>query len=83
MTMLIWLSIRTSTATWVNRYSLDGSDGGDNLNSLDEEEQTILSPLQADKMTLFFTELLDMDRDDLIGEQDFQHFCDVSDSIGR
>ncbi|XP_077292830.1 uncharacterized protein LOC143915882 [Arctopsyche grandis] len=62
--------------TWVNRYSLDGSDGGDNLNSLDEEEQAALSPLQTEKMTLFFTELLDMDRDDLISEQDFQHFCE-------
>ncbi|CAH0731833.1 unnamed protein product, partial [Brenthis ino] len=56
--------------TWVNRCSED-------LECLDlEEEQPLaqLSSVQADKMTLFFTELLDHDRDDVICDQDFDNF---------
>ncbi|XP_045504251.1 uncharacterized protein LOC123700922 [Colias croceus] len=56
--------------TWVNRCSED-------LECLDlEEEQPLaqLSPVQTDKMTLFFTELLDHDRDDVICDQDFDNF---------
>ena len=55
---------------------MDGCDSpGDGA---EEELPPTLSPLQTEKMTLFFTELLDMDRDDLVSEQDFQHFVDVS-----
>ncbi|VVD03701.1 unnamed protein product, partial [Leptidea sinapis] len=49
-------------ATWVNRCSED-------LECLDlDEEQPLaqLSSVQTEKMTLFFTELLDHDRDDVI-----------------
>ncbi|XP_046972322.1 uncharacterized protein LOC124539044 [Vanessa cardui] len=56
--------------TWVNRCSED-------LECLDlEEEQPLaqLSSVQTDKMTLFFTELLDHDRDDVICDQDFDNF---------
>ncbi|XP_052744293.1 uncharacterized protein LOC112047375 [Bicyclus anynana] len=56
--------------TWVNRCSQD-------LECLDlEEEQPLaqLSSIQTDKMTLFFTELLDHDRDDVICDQDFDNF---------
>ncbi|XP_050355170.1 uncharacterized protein LOC126776579 [Nymphalis io] len=56
--------------TWVNRCSED-------LECLDlEEEQPLaqLSSVQSDKMTLFFTELLDHDRDDVICDQDFDNF---------
>lgn len=61
-------------ATWVNRCSED-------LECLDlEDEQPLatLSSVQTDKMTLFFTELLDHDRDDVIADHDFDHFFDVS-----
>lgn len=60
-------------ATWVNRFSED-------LECLDlEDEQPLatLSQVQTDKMTLFFTELLDHDRDDVICDQDFDTFCEV------
>lgn len=64
------------SATWVNRYSIDGGDG---IGSCDEEPpEGLLNQLQCDKMTLFFTELLDTDRDDLVTEQDFEHFCEVN-----
>ncbi|XP_012550362.2 uncharacterized protein LOC105842367 [Bombyx mori] len=56
--------------TWVNRCSED-------LECLDlEDEQPLatLSNVQTDKMTLFFTELLDHDRDDVICDQDFDQF---------
>ncbi|XP_060805898.1 uncharacterized protein LOC106131682 [Amyelois transitella] len=56
--------------TWVNRCSED-------LECLDlEDEQPLaqLSSVQTDKLTLFFTELLDHDRDDVIGDQDFDSF---------
>lgn len=56
--------------TWVNRCSED-------LECLDlEEEQPLaeLSSMQTDKLTLFFTELLDHDRDDVICDQDFDQF---------
>ncbi|XP_045517930.1 uncharacterized protein LOC123710209 [Pieris brassicae] len=56
--------------TWVNRCSED-------LECLDlEEEQPLaqLSAVQNEKMTLFFTELLDHDRDDVICDQDFDTF---------
>lgn len=56
--------------TWVNRCSGD-------LECLDlEDEQPLhqLSTVQADKMTLFFTELLDHDRDDVISDDDFNQF---------
>ncbi|XP_052754032.1 uncharacterized protein LOC113520243 [Galleria mellonella] len=56
--------------TWVNRCSED-------LECLDLEEEQPLAQLcsvQADKMTLFFTELLDHDRDDVICDQDFDQF---------
>ncbi|CAK1593953.1 unnamed protein product [Parnassius mnemosyne] len=56
--------------TWVNRCSED-------LGCLDlEDEQPLaqLSSVQTDKMTLFFTELLDHDRDDVICDQDFDNF---------
>lgn len=62
------------TATWVNRCSED-------LECLDlEEEQPLaqLSSVQTDKMTLFFTELLDHDRDDVICDQDFDNFFEVN-----
>ncbi|XP_026332158.1 uncharacterized protein LOC113239387 [Hyposmocoma kahamanoa] len=58
--------------TWVNRCSED-------LECLDlEDEQPLatLSSVQNDKMTLFFTELLDHDRDDVIADHDFDHFFD-------
>lgn len=61
------------TATWVNRCSED-------LECLDlEEEQPLaeLSSMQTDKLTLFFTELLDHDRDDVICDQDFDQFFEV------
>ncbi|CAK1545550.1 unnamed protein product [Leptosia nina] len=67
--------------TWVNRCSED-------LECLDlEEEQPLahLSAVQNEKLTLFFTELLDHDRDDVICDQDFDcffeklaHFADWS-----
>lgn len=63
-----------SPATWVNRFSED-------LECLDlEDDQPLahLSAVQTDKLTLFFTELLDHDRDDVICDQDFDNFCDVS-----
>ncbi|XP_072933339.1 uncharacterized protein [Epargyreus clarus] len=56
--------------TWVNRCSED-------LECLDlEEEQPLaqLSSVQSDKMTLFFTEMLDHDRDDVICDQNFDGF---------
>ncbi|XP_041982914.1 uncharacterized protein LOC121735971 [Aricia agestis] len=56
--------------TWVNRCSED-------LECLDlEEDQPLaqLSGVQTDKMALFFTELLDHDRDDVIDDGDFDHF---------
>ncbi|XP_050680326.1 uncharacterized protein LOC126976153 [Leptidea sinapis] len=56
--------------TWVNRCSED-------LECLDlDEEQPLaqLSSVQTEKMTLFFTELLDHDRDDVISDQDFDNF---------
>ncbi|KAF9411940.1 hypothetical protein HW555_009414 [Spodoptera exigua] len=56
--------------TWVNRCSED-------LECLDlEDEQPLaqLSSMQTDKMTLFFTELLDHDRDDVIIDTDFDQF---------
>lgn len=58
--------------TWVNRFSED-------LECLDlEDDQPLatLNSVQADKLTLFFTELLDHDRDDVICDQDFDHFCE-------
>ncbi|GBP60697.1 hypothetical protein EVAR_55767_1 [Eumeta japonica] len=61
---------QTFVSTWVNRFSED-------LGCLDlEEEQPLaqLSNVQSDKLTLFFTEVLDMDRDDVICDQDFDHF---------
>ncbi|PZC76940.1 hypothetical protein B5X24_HaOG203984 [Helicoverpa armigera] len=57
-------------STWVNRCSED-------LECLDlEDEQPLaqLSSMQTDKMTLFFTELLDHDRDDVIIDTDFDQF---------
>lgn len=60
-------------ATWVNRCSED-------LECLDlEDEQPLaqLSAVQAEKMTLFFTVLLDHDRDDVICDQDFDNFFEV------
>ncbi|KAJ8709219.1 hypothetical protein PYW07_009045 [Mythimna separata] len=56
--------------TWVNRCSED-------LECLDlEDDQPLaqLSSMQTDKMTLFFTELLDHDRDDVIIDTDFDQF---------
>ncbi|KPJ03509.1 PREDICTED: uncharacterized protein LOC106116866 [Papilio xuthus] len=56
--------------TWVNRCS-------DSLECLDlDEEQPLaqLGAVQSDKLTLFFTELLDHDRDDVICDQDFDNF---------
>ncbi|XP_063381567.1 uncharacterized protein LOC134668046 [Cydia fagiglandana] len=56
--------------TWVNRFSED-------LGCLElEDEQPLaqLSSVQTDKLTLFFTELLDHDRDDVICDQDFDPF---------
>lgn len=44
----------------------------------DEQPLATLSSVQNDKMTLFFTELLDHDRDDVIADHDFDHFFDVS-----
>jgi hypothetical protein len=58
----------------VNRCSED-------LECLDlEEEQPLaqLSTVQTDKLTLFFTELLDHDRDDVICEEDFDQFFEVN-----
>ncbi|CAH2233527.1 jg10809 [Pararge aegeria aegeria] len=66
----LWTTRWISPATWVNRCSQD-------LECLDlEEEQPLaqLSSIQTDKMTLFFTELLDHDRDDVICDQDFDNF---------
>ncbi|CAG9112866.1 unnamed protein product [Plutella xylostella] len=59
-------------STWVNRFSED-------LECLElEEEQPLatLAGVQADKMTLFFEELLDHDRDEVICDQDFDNFCE-------
>ncbi|XP_068619686.1 uncharacterized protein [Battus philenor] len=56
--------------TWVNRCSED-------LECLElEDEQPLaqLSSVQTDKLSLFFTELLDHDRDDVICDQDFDNF---------
>lgn len=44
----------------------------------DEQPLATLSSVQKDKLTLFFTELLDHDRDDVIADHDFDHFFDVS-----
>ena len=83
--LLLWLKQKTKlmsranytisfiSATWVNRCSED-------LECLNlEEEQPLaqLSSIQTDKMTLFFTELLDHDRDDVICDQDFDNFFEV------
>ncbi|KAJ2954756.1 hypothetical protein O0L34_g3059 [Tuta absoluta] len=56
--------------TWVNRCSED-------LECLDlEDDQPLatLSSIQTDKFTLFFNELLDHDRDEIICDTDFDHF---------
>lgn len=45
----------------------------------DEHPLATLSTVQTDKLTLFFTELLDHDRDDVICDQDFDNFFEVSD----
>lgn len=69
----IHLQFSSLPATWVNRCSED-------LECLDlEDEQPLaqLSSMQTDKMTLFFTELLDHDRDDVIIDTDFDQFFEV------
>lgn len=58
----------------MNRYSIDGGDGEEDD---DEDIPQKLSQLQCEKLSLFFNELLDMDRDDLVNEQDIEHFCEV------
>lgn len=48
------------------------------LDLVDEQPLATLSAVQTDKMTLFFTELLDHDRDNVIADHDFDLFFDVS-----
>lgn len=60
----------------MNRYSLEG-DISESNDDVDQDPPQTLSAIQVEKLTLFFTELLDTDRDDLIGEQDFRNFCEV------
>ncbi|XP_076262057.1 uncharacterized protein LOC143197448 [Rhynchophorus ferrugineus] len=64
--------------TWVDRFSID---------SVEEhkDELCTLTPVQKNKFSHFFTNLLDHDRDNLICEQDFEalierlrHFADWS-----
>lgn len=62
-------------ATWVDRFSVDDA-------SMDQEHEDhltlSLTPVQRDKFSHFFTYLLDHDRDDIISDQDFEAFIEVS-----
>lgn len=57
-------------ATWVDRFSID---------SVEEykDESCILTPIQKNKFSHFFTNLLDHDQDNLICEQDFEALIEV------
>lgn len=61
----------------MNRCSIDGGDGDDDHHDDLDDVPEPLTQIQAEKLTLFFTEILDMDHDDLVSEQDFEHFCEV------
>lgn len=63
------------SATWVDRFSVDDA-------SEDPETEELvtlsLTAVQRDKFSHFFTYLLDHDRDDIISDQDFEAFIEVS-----
>lgn len=64
-------------ATWVDRFSVDDA----SMDNEREEQTTIsLTSVQRDKFSHFFTYLLDHDRDDIISDQDFEIFIEVSTS---
>lgn len=63
-------------ASYIKRYPSED----ENLVSFDEKAPStlnLLSSTQKEKMSHFFSHLLDSDQDDLISEQDFENFSEV------
>lgn len=58
-------------ATWVDRFSIDSE-------LTDDKDAYELTPVQTVKLSHYFTALLDHDQDNLISEQDFEMFIEVS-----
>lgn len=69
------LCLSVTPATWVDRFSVDSA-------SEEQEEHSqmmiTLTTVQRDKFSHFFTYLLDHDRDDIVGNQDFEALSEVS-----